>query len=163
MGALLEYFDFQVYVFVAAALGEALFPPGASTWVSQVQTFGIYAVGYLVRPVAGVVIAHYADRIGRKKLFIFTVLLMSVPTMLMGLLPTYETAGWFAPIALLVLRILQGCAVGGEIPGASVFVSEHAPPNHLRFSSGFFFGVINLGLLLGAGVAAGANPSYSAR
>ena len=166
MGAVLEYFDFQVYVFVAAALSQALFPPGASAGWNQVQAFGIYAIGYLVRPVAGMVIANYADRIGRKKLFIFTVLLMSVPTLLMGLLPTYAQAGWLAPAALLLLRVLQGCAVGGELPGASVFVSEHARPSRLRFSSGFFNAVVNCGLLLGAGAAAlakyvaGLDPAY---
>lgn len=154
LGAVLEYFDFMVYVFVAAALSVAFFPPGASPWLRQVQTFGIYAIGYLVRPVAGIIIAHFADRIGRKKLFLFTVLLMSVPTFLMGLLPTYALAGWLAPAGLLLLRILQGCAVGGELPGASVFVSEHAPRRHLGLSSGTFMGVVNCGLLLGAGAAA---------
>lgn len=154
LGAVLEYFDFQVYVFVAASLSIAFFPPGASPWLKQIQVFGIYAIGYLVRPIAGMIIAHYADRIGRKKLFVFTVLLMSIPTFLMGLMPTYAVAGWMAPAALLVLRILQGCAVGGELPGASVFVSEHAPPRRLGFSGGVFVGVTNCGLLLGAGAAA---------
>ena len=167
MGAVLEYFDFQVYVFVAAALSQALFPPGGSAWAAQVQALGVYAIGYLVRPVAGMVIAHYADRIGRKKLFIFTVLLMSVPTLLMGFLPTYAQAGWLAPALLLLLRVLQGCAVGGELPGASVFVSEHARPDRLRFSSGVFNAVVNCGLLLGAGAAAlakmvsGLDPAYA--
>ena len=154
LGAVLEYFDFQVYVFVAASISVAFFPPGASPWLAQVQAFGIYAVGYLVRPVAGMIIAHYADRIGRKKLFIFTVLLMSIPTFVMGLMPTYAVAGWMAPAAVLLLRILQGCAVGGELPGASVFVCEHAPPRRLGVSGGVFVGVTNCGLLLGAGAAA---------
>jgi MFS family permease len=154
LGAVLEYFDFQVYVFVAAAISIEFFPPGASPWVKQVQAFGIYAIGYLVRPIAGMIIAHFADRIGRKKLFVFTVLLMSVPTFFMGLLPTYAQIGWLAPAALLVLRILQGCAVGGELPGAAVFVSEHAPGRRLGISSGTFQGVVNCGLLLGAGAAA---------
>lgn len=154
LGAMLEYFDFQVYVFVAAMLGNAVFPPGQSIWKTQVQTFGIYAIGYLVRPVAGMLIAHYADRIGRKKLFVFTVFLMSVPTLLMGLLPTYAVVGWLAPAALLLLRVLQGCAVGGELPGASVFVCEHARPQRLGVSSGIFYAMINAGLLLGAAAAA---------
>ena len=154
LGAVLEYFDFQVYVFVAAAISIAFFPPGASPWVAQVQAFGIYAIGYLVRPIAGMIIAHFADRIGRKKLFIFTVLLMSVPTFLMGMLPTYALVGWLAPALLLLLRIAQGCAVGGELPGAAVFVSEHAPPRRLGVSSGTFQGVVNCGLLMGAGAAA---------
>ena len=161
LGAVLEYFDFQVYVFVAAAISIAFFPPGSSPWVAQMQTFGIYAVGYLVRPVAGMTIAHFADRIGRKKLFVFTVLLMSVPTLLMGLLPTYAMAGWLAPALLLLLRVLQGCAVGGELPGAAVFVSEHAPARHLGLSSGTFQGVTNCGLLLGAGAAALASLAAS--
>lgn len=131
LGAVLECFDFVVFVFVAAAISEAFFPAGASTALKQLQTFGIYAIGYLVRPVAGIIIAHFADQIGRKKLFIFTVLLMSVPTFLMGLLPTYSQIGLWAPALLLLLRILQGCAVGGELPGAAVFVSEHAPANKL--------------------------------
>lgn len=150
LGGMLEYFDFQVYVFVAAALSSQLFPPGDSVWKSQVQAFGIFAIGYLVRPIAGMVIAHYADRIGRKRLFVFTVLLMSVPTFLMGLLPTYAMVGWLAPAALLLLRVLQGCAVGGELPGAAVFICEHASPRRLGVSSGLFLGMVNCGLLLGA-------------
>ena len=153
IGGVLEFFDFQVYVFVAAALSVALFPPGDSVWKNQVQAFGIFAVGYLVRPVASMIIAHYADRIGRKKLFVFTVLMMSVPTFLMGFLPTYAVAGWMAPAALLVLRVLQGCALGGELPGASVFICEHAKPRQLGVASGLFFGMVNFGLLLGAAAA----------
>src|ERR1700722_3765752 len=168
LGAVLEYFDFVVYVYVAAALSQAFFPPGASVWLRQIQVFGIYAIGYLIRPVAGVIIAHYADRIGRKRLFIFTVLLMSVPTFLMGLLPTYAQIGWLAPLALLILRVLQGCAVGGELPGASVFVAQHTPAGRLGIASGFFIGIVNCGLLLGAGAAAlssaiaSLDPSLSA-
>ncbi len=153
LGAVLEYFDFQVYVFVAAAISVGFFPAGASPWLAQLQAFGIYALGYLVRPVAGITIAHFADRIGRKKLFVFTVLLMSVPTFLMGLLPTYAMIGWLAPALLLLLRLLQGCAVGGELPAAAVFVSEHAPARRLGLSSGVFQAVTNCGLLLGAGAA----------
>ena len=167
LGAVLEYFDFQVYVFVAVAISGEFFPKDASAALKNLQVFGIYAIGYLVRPVAGMIIAHFADRIGRKKLFVFTVLLMSVPTFLMGLLPTYAMVGWLAPALLLLLRILQGCAVGGELPGASVFVSEHAPPRRLGLSSGTFQGVVNCGLLLGAGAAALASqiaqldPAYA--
>jgi MFS family permease len=167
LGGLLEYFDFQAYVFVAASLSVVLFPPGNSVWKNQVQAFGIFAIGYLVRPVAGMIIAHYADRIGRKRLFVFTVLLMSVPTFLMGLLPTYAQAGVLAPAALLVLRVLQGCALGGELPGAAVFICEHAQPRRLGLASGLFIGMVNAGLLLGAGAAllaravAGTDPALA--
>lgn len=168
LGATLEYYDFVVYVFVAAAISQVFFPPEVSPWIRQIQTFSIYAIGYLVRPVAGIVIAHFADRIGRKKLFVFTVLLMSVPTFAMGLLPTYAQVGWIAPLLLLILRVLQGCAVGGELPSAAVFVSEHAPPTRLGFASGTLHGVVHCGLLLGIGGAAlssfvaSLDPSLSA-
>ena len=154
LGATLEYYDFVVYVFVAAALSQVMFPAEMTPWLRQVQVFSIYAIGYFIRPVAGLLIAHLADRIGRKRLFVFTVLLMSVPTFLMGLLPTYGQVGILAPLALLVLRLLQGCAVGGELPSAAVFVSEHAQPRRLFLASGTLHGVVHCGLLLGAGSAA---------
>ena len=154
LGATLEYYDFVVYAFVAAALGRAFFPAQGADWAKVAQVFSIYAIGYFVRPVAGLVIAHFADRIGRKRLFVFTVFLMSVPTFLIGLLPTYEQVGALAPVLLLVCRILQGCAVGGELPSAAVYVSEYAPPQRLYLASGTLHGIVHLGLLLGAGSAA---------
>ena len=153
-GAMLEYYDFAIYVFVAALLSKDFFPAGASPWISEIQVFSIYAIGYLVRPVAGLIIAHMADRVGRKRLFILTVFLMSVPTLLMGLLPTYDQIGPFAPVLLLVLRVLQGSAVGGELPSAAVFVCEHAQPRRLYFSGAILQAMVNAGLLLGAGSAA---------
>ncbi len=99
------------------------------------------------------IIAHYADRIGLKKMFVSTMLLMSVPTFLKGCCPP-TAIGWLAPAALLLLRVLQGCAVGGELPTTSVFVSEHAPVPRLGLFSGTFQGIMDCGLLLGAGVAA---------
>ena len=154
LGATLEYYDFVVYAFVAASLSKAFFPADGADWVKVAQVFSIYAIGYVVRPVAGLVIAHYADRIGRKRLFIFTVLLMSVPTFMIGLLPTYQQVGVLAPLLLLVCRVLQGCAVGGELPSAAVYVSEYAPPQRLYLASGTLHGIVHLGLLLGAGSAA---------
>jgi MFS family permease len=167
LGAVFEYYDFIVFVFVAAAISEAFFPPDISPWVRQIQTFSIYAVGYLIRPVAGITIAHFADRIGRKKLFVFNVVLMSVPTFCIGLLPTYAQVGLAAPLLLVVMRIFQGCAMGGEIPSAAVFVSEHAPPSRLNFTSGTLHMVQHFGLLFGmAGAALGSfvaslDPSLS--
>lgn len=161
LGAMLEYYDFVIFLFVAAAISEAFFPPGVSPWVSQMQTLGIFAVGYLVRPVAGIVLAHFADLFGRKKMFIFLMILMAVPTFLIGVLPTYEQVGVLAPLALLVLRALQGCAVGGEFPGAAVFVSEHASPSRLGTASGTMHGIVLAGLLLGTGAAAASSTIAS--
>jgi MFS family permease len=154
LGATLEYYDFVVYLFVAAALSKEFFPPDVSPWIRQLQTFGIFAIGYLVRPVAGMVAAHFGDKVGRKKMFIFLIILMAVPTFLIGVLPTYAQVGWYAPLFLLILRALQGCAVGGELPGAAVFVSEHAGASRIGGASGFLHGVVHLGLLLGTAAAA---------
>ncbi|BCF94089.1 MFS transporter (plasmid) [Paraburkholderia largidicola] len=154
LGAMLEFYDFVVYLFVATALGDAFFPPDVSPWTRQIETFAIFAIGYLVRPVAGIVMAHFGDTVGRKKMFIFLIILMAVPTFLIGVLPTYEQAGMLAPIMLLTLRALQGCAVGGELPGAAVFAAEHASPTRLGATSGTLHGVVHLGLVLGTGAAA---------
>ncbi|WP_420992967.1 MFS transporter [Cupriavidus sp. 30B13] len=154
LGATLEFYDFVIFLFVAAAISEVFFPPDISPWVRQIQTFAIFAIGYLVRPVAGIVMAHFGDRVGRKKMFIFLIVLMAVPTFLIGVLPTYQQVGVLAPIGLLILRALQGCAVGGELPGAAVFVSEHASASRLGTASGTLHGVVHLGLLLGTGAAA---------
>lgn len=150
LGSALEYYDFTVFVFFAAVIGQVFFPPETPEWVRQAQAFAIFAVGFLIRPFGGVVIAHFGDRYGRKKLFVFTLLLMAVPTLLIGLLPTYAMVGVWAPILLLVMRILQGLAVAGEVPGAAVFVSEHVPGSRVGFACASLFGALYLGLFLGA-------------
>ncbi len=153
LGAMLEYYDFVVYIYVATRISAAFFPTGSSDLVKLAQTLGIYSIGFLIRPFAGLVMSHYADRLGRKKLFIFTVSLMSVATLLIGCLPTYAEVGWVAPALLLLLRILQGCAVGGELPSAAVFVTEHAGPRRIGFSGGVLQSLAYGGFLLGAGAA----------
>ncbi len=135
-GRALEFYDFIIFVFFATVIGQLFFPPSVPDWLRQLQTFGIFAAGYLARPLGGIVMAHFGDLLGRKKMFTLSILLMSVPTLLMGLMPTYHTIGLLAPVLLLVLRILQGAAVGGEVPGAWVFVSEHVPARHVGYACG---------------------------
>ncbi len=103
--------------------------------------------------------AHFGDRGGRKRMFMLSVLLMAVPTLLMGLLPTYADIGLAAPLLLLGLRMLQGAAVGGEVPGAWVFVSEHVPPSRVGFACGTLTAGLTFGILLGSLVASGVNVS----
>ena len=153
LGAMLEYYDFVVYIYVATRISAAFFPAASSDLVKLTQTLGIYSIGFLIRPFAGLVMSHYADRLGRKKLFIFTVSLMSVATLMIGCLPTYAEVGWAAPALLLFLRVLQGCAVGGELPSAAVFVTEHAGPRRIGFSGGVLQSLAYGGFLLGAGAA----------
>lgn len=130
MGATLEYEDFVVFVFVAAALGKAMFPSGSSAWLLRAQVFGIYAVGSIFRPIAGLVIGIRGP--GRAQAAAYPHPLSRLPTFLMGLLPTYRQIGVGAP----TLLIRQGCAGGGELPSAAVFMTEHARSGRLFFASG---------------------------
>ena len=161
LGGALEFYDFIIFVFFAPAIGQLFFPHDIPDWLRQLQTFGIFAAGYLARPLGGVIMAHFGDLVGRKRMFTLSVLLMSVPTLLMGLLPTYDTIGILAPVLLLLFRILQGAAVGGEVPGAWVFVSEHVPSRHIGYACGTLTAGLTAGILLGSLVAAGINSRYS--
>ncbi len=131
LGGALEFYDFIIFVFFAAVVGDLFFPADMPEWLRLVQTFGIFAAGYLARPLGGIVMAHFGDLVGRKKMFTLSILLMALPTLAMGLLPTYASIGIAAPLLLLLMRVLQGAAIGGEVPGAWVFVAEHVPaPAH---------------------------------
>ncbi len=161
LGGALEFYDFVVFVFFTKALSRVFFPPHLSEWLRQLQTFGIFAAGYLARPLGGIVIAHFGDLLGRKKMFTLSILLMAVPTLGMGCLPTYANAGVAAPILLLLLRILQGAAIGGEVPGAWVFVAEHVPERHTGFAVGTLTAGLTAGILLGSLVATSINTALT--
>lgn len=153
LGGALEFYDFIIFVFFAAVIGELFFPPDIPEWLRQMQTFGIFAAGYLARPLGGIVMAHFGDKIGRKKMFSLSILLMALPTLAMGALPVYDTLGLAAPILLLLLRLLQGAAIGGEVPGAWVFVAEHVPAKRIGFACGTLTAGLTAGILLGSLVA----------
>ncbi|WP_114812023.1 MFS transporter [Paraburkholderia kururiensis] len=160
LGGALEFYDFIIFVFFAPAIGQLFFPPAIPDWLRQLQTFGIFAAGYLARPLGGIVMAHFGDLLGRKRMFTLSVLLMSLPTLMMGLLPTYATIGVLAPVLLLLFRVLQGAAVGGEVPGAWVFVSEHVPSRHIGYACGTLTSGLTAGILLGSLVAAAVNRHF---
>ncbi|HYP82403.1 MFS transporter [Variovorax sp.] len=162
LGGTLEFYDFVIYVFFATVLGGLFFPPQMPDWLRQLQTFGIFAAGYLARPLGGIVIAHFGDRLGRKRMFSLSVFLMAAPTLIIGLLPTYAAIGVAAPLLLLAMRVLQGAAIGGEMPGAWVFVAEHVPAQRYGLGVGTLTGGITGGILLGSLVAVGVNSHYSA-
>jgi MFS family permease len=161
LGGALEYYDFIIFVFFTAVIAELFFPPETPDWLRQAQTFGLFAAGYLARPLGGIVMAHFGDRSGRKRMFTLSVFLMAIPTLLIGFLPTYAAIGYAAPLALLALRILQGAAVGGEIPGAWTFVSEHVPPRRVGFACGTLTSGLTVGILLGSLVATFVNRIWS--
>ncbi|EOU9537488.1 MFS transporter [Cronobacter dublinensis] len=163
LGGALEFYDFIIFVFFAAVVGELFFPPDIPEWLRQVQTFGIFAAGYLARPLGGIIMAHFGDLVGRKKMFTLSILLMAVPTLLIGLLPDYATMGIAAPVLLLLMRILQGAAIGGEVPGAWVFVAEHVPEKRIGIACGTLTAGLTVGILLGSVVATLINTSMTAQ
>ena len=150
LGGALEIYDFIIFVFFALTLSQLFFPPEMPEWLRLLQSFGIFATGYLARPLGGILMAHYADRLGRKRVFSLSILMMALPCLLIGIMPTYAQIGYFAPLLLLALRILQGAAVGGEVPSAWVFVAEHAPRRHRGYALGFLQAGLTFGYLLGA-------------
>jgi MFS family permease len=161
LGGALEFYDFIIFVFFTATIGQLFFPPDTPDWLRQLQAFGLFAAGYLARPLGGILMAHFGDRSGRKRMFTLSVFLMAVPTLLIGLLPTYATIGHAAPLALLLLRILQGAAVGGEVPGAWTFVAEHVPERHVGFACGTLTAGLTVGILLGSLIATAVNTHFA--
>ncbi|KNC88131.1 MFS transporter [Trabulsiella odontotermitis] len=161
LGGALEFYDFIIFVFFAAVIGELFFPADIPEWLRQVQTFGIFAAGYLARPLGGIIMAHFGDLVGRKKMFTLSILLMAIPTLAIGLLPTFASAGLVAPLLLLLMRILQGAAIGGEVPGAWVFVAEHVPTRRIGIACGTLTAGLTVGILLGSVVATLINTSMT--
>lgn len=157
LGGALEFYDFVVFVFFAIPLSHLFFPASTPAWLAQLQVYGIFAAGYLARPLGGIVMAHYGDTLGRKRMFMLSVFLMALPTLAIGLLPVYAQVGMLAPLLLLLLRVMQGIAVGGEVPGAWVFVAEHVPPQRIGFACASLTSGLTVGILIGSLVAAAIN------
>jgi MHS family proline/betaine transporter-like MFS transporter len=137
LGGALEYYDFIIYGIFAAEIARAIFP-ASSALVSLMASFGAFAVGYVARPVGGIVLSHFGDRFGRRKVFVISLLGMSGATLGMGLVPSFDQWGLAAPALMVFLRLLQGFCLGGELPGAMTYVVEVAPKRAV-FASGFVF------------------------
>lgn len=161
LGGALEFYDFIIFVFFSITISHLFFPDDMPAWLSQVQTFGIFAAGYLIRPFGGIVMAHFGDLFGRKRMFTLSILLMALPTLFIGCLPTYTHIGIFAPLLLLLMRLCQGLAVGGEVPGAWTFVAEHVPKDKIGLACGILTSGLSLGILLGSLVSTVMNKSIS--
>ena len=161
LGGALEFYDFIIFVFFSITISHLFFPDDMPAWLSQVQTFGIFAAGYLIRPFGGIIMAHFGDLFGRKRMFTLSILLMALPTLFIGCLPTYTDIGIFAPLLLLLMRLCQGLAVGGEVPGAWTFVAEHVPKDKIGLACGILTSGLSLGILLGSLVSTVMNKSIS--
>ncbi|MFJ3481962.1 MFS transporter [Pseudomonas sp. NPDC090202] len=161
LGGALEIYDFIIFVFFALTLSQLFFPPEMPEWLRLLQSFGIFVTGYLARPLGGILMAHFADKLGRKRVFSLSILMMALPCLLIGVMPTYAAIGYWAPLILLALRILQGAAVGGEVPSAWVFVAEHAPKGHRGYALGVLQAGLTFGYLIGALTATWLSRVYS--
>jgi len=133
VGTTIEWYDFFIYGAAAALIFNKLFFPNLDPLTGVLAAFATYAVGFIGRPLGGLVFGHFGDKIGRKSMLLLTLMLMGIPTVLIGLLPTYESIGYWAAIGLVILRFIQGMAMGGEWGGAVLMAVEHAPEGKKGF------------------------------
>ncbi|WED43556.1 MFS transporter [Legionella cardiaca] len=148
LGGILEFYDFIIFALFASYISSAFFP-AANQLAGLMITFATFAIGYLVRPLGGIVFGHFGDRIGRKVTFTISILMMAFATLGIGLMPSYSTIGMAAPFLIVSLRIIQGLSIGGEIPGAITYVSESFPL-HKGFACGIIFCALTMGIVLGS-------------
>jgi MFS family permease len=147
VGTMIEWYDFYIFGSLAAVLSPKFYPSGNDT-LALIAYLSTFAVGFVVRPFGALFFGRIGDIVGRKYAFLVTLTIMGGATALIGLLPTYATAGWFAPISLLAIRVLQGLALGGEYGGAAVYVAEHVPDRKRGFYTSFIQITATLGLFV---------------
>lgn len=151
LGGTLEFYDFVIFGVFARDIGAAVFP-SASPLVSLLASFAAFAAGYLARPLGGIVLSHYGDRYGRRKVFLWSVFVMSAATLGMGLVPSYASWGVWASVLMVTLRLLQGFCLGGELPGALTYVVETAP-RIAPLVCGVVFSCVTLGVAVATAVS----------
>jgi len=160
VGTMIEWYDFYIFGSLAAVLSPKFYPPGNDTF-AYFAYLATFAVGFLVRPFGAIFFGRIGDLIGRKYAFLVTLSVMGLSTAAIGLLPTYKTAGWFAPITLIGIRVLQGLALGGEYGGAAVYVGEHSPDGKRGFYTSFIQITATLGLFVSILVIMATRSSMS--
>ncbi|GHM98916.1 MFS transporter [Cytophagales bacterium WSM2-2] len=151
VGTLIEWYDFYIFGSLSTILSQQFFPKGNPT-AAFLSTLAFFAAGFVVRPFGALVFGRLGDKIGRKYTFLLTLVLMGGSTFLIGLVPSYETIGIFAPLIVLILRFVQGLALGGEYGGAATYVAEHSPVGKRGFYTSFIQTTATLGLFLSLGV-----------
>src|ERR1700689_2018921 len=160
VGTMIEWYDFYIFGSLAIILGPKFYPPGNDTF-AYIAYLATFAVGFLVRPFGALFFGRIGDLVGRKYAFLVTLSIMGFSTFAIGLLPSSATAGWVAPIALLLTRVLQGLALGGEYGGAPVYVGEHVPDNKRGFYTSFIQITASLGFFLSLIAILGTQYSMS--
>ena len=151
LGTVFEWYDFYLYATLAPFFAALFFPPGNET-AALMSAFATYAAGFLVRPFGAIVFGRIGDLVGRKYTFLVTIVFMGAATFLVGLLPTYATIGWWAPILLVTLRLVQGLALGGEYGGAATYVAEHAPHERRGYDTSWIQTTATLGFFMALAV-----------
>ncbi|WP_253308473.1 MFS transporter [Rickettsia endosymbiont of Orchestes rusci] len=146
-GNVLEYYDFTVYSVFSPIIGRVFFP-GESEFVGILLSLGVFAVGFLTRPIGGIVFGYIGDRYGRRIALIISMLGMTVPTFIMGLIPSYESIGVYAPVTLIIMRLIQGLCISGEGTGAAIFILEHRQNLRPGFTAGLVHGSNIAGTLI---------------
>lgn len=154
VGTILEWYDFALYGAAAALFINRLYFPSVSPLIGSLAAFATFAVGFFARPVGGLVVAHFGDRIGRKPALVFTVAIMGASTVLIGLLPGYAVIGVWAPVLLVLLRLLQGFGAGAELAGAITYIAEYTPPNRRAFFTSIPNACTAVGLAMAVGLYA---------
>src|SRR5262247_2026394 len=147
LGTVFEWYDFYLYATLAPFFAALFFPPGSDT-AALIAAFATYAAGLLVRPFGALVFGRIGDLVGRKYTFLITIMVMGGSTFLVGLMPTFSDVGYVAPIILVLLRLLQGLALGGEYGGAATYVAEHAPDDRRGHYTSWIQTTATLGLFL---------------
>ena len=151
LGTMIEWYDFYIFGSLAVIMSQLMFPKDQPAW-ALIQTWALFATGFVVRPFGALVFGRVGDLIGRKYAFLVTLTIMGLSTFVIGLLPTYASVGLLAPSILLLLRLLQGLALGGEYGGAAVYVAEHVPDNKRGYYTSFIQTTATLGLFVSLGV-----------
>src|SRR5207342_3223505 len=160
LGTVFEWYDFYLYATLAPFFAALFFPPGNDT-AALLSAFATYAAGFLVRPFGAIVFGRVGDLVGRKYTFLVTILVMGFSTFAVGLLPTFESIGWAAPVLLVTLRLAQGLALGGEYGGAATYVAEHSEDHRRGYETawiqttatlGFFLSLLVIGICRFSGI-----------
>ncbi|MFZ4709488.1 MAG: MFS transporter, partial [Zwartia sp.] len=153
IGNILEWYDFAIYGYFATSIGRVFFPK-ADPVAQVLMAFGIFAIGFLMRPLGGIVIGYIGDRVSRQAALTVSIVAMAIPTFMVGVMPGYDTIGIAAPILLTLCRIIQGLSVGGEYPTSLIYMIERAPQNKRGFVGAMGSSSAFVGMLLGSGVGA---------
>src|SRR5580765_2675197 len=160
LGGALEFYDFVIFGVFAKDIADAIFP-NPTPLISLMVSFAAFAAGYLARPIGGIVLSHFGDRYGRRRVFLISIFVMSAATFSMGLVPSFAAWGAVASVLMVTLRLLQGFCLGGELPGALTYVVETAP-RIAPFVCGVVFACVTMGVAAAAGVSLGVRTFLDA-